>query len=151
MSKKKPKQKRKNGDYFYPNAKLDALPETVKVSVSTTFATRDLIADIIDDEYPEWGNNVVEYLGYSPRDVGMDEILDYCVHQAQAILQDEVSDLSNLVFTDEHGQLIYTDRKFALNFNKYGQLIYTDCKFAKSKKFKKSTKKNSKKKGKTKK
>ena len=121
MSKKKPKRKRKN---------LDALPETVKVSVSTTFATRDLIEDIIHEEYPQWGDDIVDYLN----DVGIDEILDYCVHQAQEILQDEVSDLSNLVFTDEHGQL-----------------IYTDCKFAKSKKFKKSTKKNSKKKGKTKK
>jgi len=124
MSKKKPKRKRKN---------LDALPETVKVSVSATFATRDLIEDIIHAEYPQWGDDIVDYLN----DAGIDEILDYFVHQAQEILQYKVSDLSNLVFTDEHGQLIYTDCKFA--------------KSKKSKKSKKSTKKNSKKKRKTKK
>lgn len=97
MSKKKPKR----------NRNRDPLPKTITVSVSTTFTVKDLIEDIIQEQYPYWGEDIVDHMN----DVLIDEILDWCVHQAQETLQEEVEDYRNLVLTDEHGQLLYTHIK----------------------------------------
>ena len=53
------------------------------------------------------GDDIVDHMN----DVLIDEILDWCVHQAQETLQEEVEDYRNLVLTDEHGQHLYTHIK----------------------------------------
>ncbi len=96
------KSKKKGKKKATKRKRRGILPQTVTVSVSTTFVVKDMIEDIIEEQYPYWGDDIVNHMN----DVLIDEILDWCLHQAQETLQEKVEDYRKLVLTDEHGQLI---------------------------------------------
>jgi len=77
------------------------LPQTVTVSVSTTFVVKDLIEDMVEG-YVDWDDDIEAHKA----GVGMSELIDYVLLQAYEQLDDELEDWHNLKITDEHGQRI---------------------------------------------
>lgn len=95
MAKKTKKRKRR-----------DPLPETVTVSVSTTYVVKDLIDDVVEG-YCDWDDDIEAHKAA----VDVDELIRFVLERAYEELENQLEDYKNLVFTDEHGQLIHSKKR----------------------------------------
>ena len=80
------------------------LPQTVTVSVSTTFVVKDLIEDTVEG-YADWDDDIEAHKA----NVSMSDLIDFVLERAYEELDDKLEDYHNLRLTDEHGQLIRVD------------------------------------------
>lgn len=105
MAKKKKPAKQKKGKKKATKRKYRGhLPQTVTVSVSTTFVVKDLIEDVVEG-YVDWDDDIEAHKA----SVGMSELIDFVLERAYEELDDQLEDWHNLQFTDEHGQRIKVD------------------------------------------